>query len=62
MSLMVRTYRPLIGESVWMARPGHTVFTAMPSRTAQCPRAPRPLTPDKFECISRLEERLVYKS
>ena len=35
----------LIGESVWMARPGHTVFTAMPSRTAQYPRAPRPLTP-----------------
>jgi hypothetical protein len=30
------------------ARPGHTVFTAMPSRTAQYPRAPRPLTPDKF--------------
>ena len=30
-----------------MARPGHTVFTAMPSRTAQYPRAPRPLTPEK---------------
>jgi len=35
-----------------MARPGHTVFTAMPSRTAQYPRAPRPLTPDKLPDIS----------
>ena len=30
-----------------MARPGHTFFTALPSRTPQYPRAPRPLTPDK---------------